>query len=96
MPHYADGTEVKVGDVCLGPLGGPGFDPPAPGYVLVVTPGAETCNMEVLALRTNPSSTFDPVLYLEDYGFKVAVKREYRTCNQYQLVYRKPEPTEDS
>lgn len=46
MPHYADGTECKVGDQVVGKLANSGNAPKA-GVVISVTPGVESCNAMV-------------------------------------------------
>ncbi len=46
MPHYADGSEAKVGDQVVGKLYNSGPAPKA-GVIISVTPGAESCNAMV-------------------------------------------------
>lgn len=45
MPHYADGTECKVGDQVIAPVFNSGG--PKAGVVISITPGAESCNAMV-------------------------------------------------
>ena len=42
MPHYADGTEAKVGDQVIAPVFNSGG--PKAGVIISITPGAESCN----------------------------------------------------
>ena len=45
MPHYADGTEAKVGDFVTGkPYNTPH---PIAGTLISISPGAESCNCQV-------------------------------------------------
>lgn len=46
MPHYADGTEAKVGDQVTGVLFNSGPTTKA-GVIISITPGAESCNAMV-------------------------------------------------
>jgi len=72
MPHYADGTEAKVGDQVTGKLyNSEGIKA---GVIVSITPGQESCNAMVqfcqvmprgaekprMALRTPPSDERDP------------------------------------
>lgn len=57
MPHYADGTEAKVGDQVIAPVFNSG-DSKA-GVIISITPGAESCNAliqfsEVRAVGEDP------------------------------------------
>jgi len=45
MPHYADGTECKVGDQVIAPVFNSGG--PKAGVVISITPGVESCNAMV-------------------------------------------------
>ncbi len=42
MPHYADGTEAKVGDQVIAPVFNSGG--PKAGVIISITPGVESCN----------------------------------------------------
>ena len=46
MPHYADGSEAKVGDQVTGVLYNSGPAPKA-GTIISITPGTESCNAMV-------------------------------------------------
>jgi hypothetical protein len=46
MPHYADGSEAKVGDQVTGVLYNSGPAPKA-GTIISITPGVESCNAMV-------------------------------------------------
>jgi hypothetical protein len=46
MPHYADGSEAKVGDQVTGKLYNSGSEPKA-GTIISITPGVESCNAMV-------------------------------------------------
>jgi len=54
MPHYADGTEAKVGDQVYGKL----YNTPGirAGTIISITPGVESCNAMVgfLAVMEEP------------------------------------------
>ena len=55
MPHYRDGSEARVGDIVKGPTyNKPGI---CVGVVCVVTPGAETCNLQVEAFMRKIGDT---------------------------------------
>ena len=45
MPHYADGTEAKVGDQVVGKLYN--TEGKRAGTIISITPGAESCNVQV-------------------------------------------------
>lgn len=77
MPHYSDGTPAKVGDIVKGPSDGKTLV----GVVHRVTPGSDTCNMQVtsglfvieegerrIVLPTAPGQTF------------------YATCKEYVRI----------
>lgn len=53
MPHYADGTEAKVGDQVAGKLYNSGPEPKA-GVIISITPGAESCNAQVQFVEAKP------------------------------------------
>lgn len=58
MPHYADGTEAKVGDQVIGRLYNSGPTLKA-GVIISITPGVESCNAmvqftEAVAYETDP------------------------------------------
>lgn len=46
MPHYADGTEAKIGDQVFGVLYNSGPEPKA-GTIISLTPGTDSCNAQV-------------------------------------------------
>ena len=49
MPHYADGTEAKVGDQVIGKL----YNTPGvrAGTIISITPGADSCNAQVAFMQ---------------------------------------------
>lgn len=52
MPHYADGTEAKVGDQVTGKLyNSEGIKA---GVIVSITPGAESCNAQVQFVEAKP------------------------------------------
>lgn len=53
MPHYADGSEAKVGDQVVGKLYNSGPEPKA-GVIISITPGAESCNAMVQFCEAAP------------------------------------------
>lgn len=52
MPHYADGTEAKVGDL----VEGRGYNVPHPiaGIIIGITPGESCCNVRIAHMRPVP------------------------------------------
>lgn len=54
MPHYADGTEAKVGDHVIAPVFNSGHV--VAGTIVSITPGAESCNAMIAfaEVRTSP------------------------------------------
>ena len=59
MPHYADGTEAKVGDAVTGTF----FNTPGvrAGTIISITPGQEACNAQIqFAVAVEDDSHPDP------------------------------------
>lgn len=55
MPHYADGTECKVGDHVTGRVFN--TEGTVAGTVVSITPGAESCNAKVRFTKVVPAGT---------------------------------------
>src|SRR4051812_39347878 len=95
MPHYSDGTEAKVGDLAFGKSHG-GTDPVA-GYVLDVTPGTDTCNIHIPALRPFAGSQFGGALLNTAHTGNPARRNfhppgEPPTCRAFTLLHRQEAP----
>lgn len=91
--HYADGTEVKVGDLCVGGQGG--YDPaPVTGYVVRTVPGASSCNMALAVLRPfRGGHMAAPVCFLADENrFHATPQTEWHTTSNFYLLHRDGEP----
>lgn len=59
MPHYADGTEAKVGDAVTGTfVNTPGV---RAGTIISITPGAESCNAQIQFTVTEEYGSSDEV-----------------------------------
>lgn len=54
MPHYADGTEIKIGDQAHGKTHG--SPEPVTGTIVGITPSAPTCNVRLARLEIQVSS----------------------------------------
>jgi hypothetical protein len=78
MPHYADGTPVKIGDVVRGPRE---KNTTLVGVVHTVQPNSESCNMQVS----------NALLIVEDEGSRVVMPQPpansfYATCKEFVKV----------
>lgn len=76
MPHYKNGTEVKVGDVAVGVTDGAKVI----GVVRTIQPNAETCNMTLARLATIAGNDATKVV-LRDNGETI-----WATCKEYDKV----------
>lgn len=81
MPHYADGTEAKVGDQVTGHL----FNTPGvvAGVIISITPGAESCNAMVQFTIANLYGSADeiPRMALQEGPGKTAAPRDVQGAN---------------
>ncbi len=92
--HYKDGTEAKIGDLAYGNTHS-GKDPVS-GYVVSITPGAETCNAYIAVLRPLPNlhpSSGGTVLSVVNSGgignrFHCYVNSEIANCSDLMLLHR--------
>lgn len=57
MPHYADGTEAKVGDHVIAPVFNTGHK--VAGTIVSITPGTESCNAKIRFVEAAPALPFE-------------------------------------
>jgi hypothetical protein len=95
MPHYADGTEARVGDQVVGRLYNSGPDPKA-GVIVSVTPGVESCNATVqfsqvvptgserprMAVRSDPDTYMSRAVRGEQHG-SAGPESDVYVCSDY-------------
>jgi hypothetical protein len=85
MPHYADGTEARVGDVVLAKKHFGQAPHPIQGYVLAVYPGEDSCNVDLAYLGR--AEVFPP----GPEGSYAYFRAEAATiARDLELVYRPP------
>lgn len=103
MPHYRDGTEVKIGDIAKGK----GYNVPTEivGTVVGITPDSKSCNIQIAHVLASDLPDVPP----PDYRFytqtcvigcganggasgtpKVAAtaRLEYGQCDAFELIHR--------
>ena len=78
MPHYENGIEAELGDVILGkPYN---TEHVVSGVVVSVTPGTETCNLQLVYSERLRAVTSDAIV--------VGTRLDYGECRAFRLLAR--------
>lgn len=90
MPHYKDGSEVRLGDTAKGTP----YNTPHEvcGVVTGITPDSDTCNLRIAFLGQYEPGDTPPTAIIDTQGIPpllVSVKVDYAETGEFELVYRK-------
>jgi hypothetical protein len=95
MPHYSDGTEAKIGDLVVGKPYNVGRV--VAGEVVSVTPGTESCNLQVaFAEEVDPTTMYGAVAaYAHQKGIVgdqrrafLSARTDYGETRAFTLIHR--------